>query len=267
MSECNTCPVPLIQVDVNHILGDIIGERYGISPEAVHSYKAAAAKAFNAVKRARGTGWLGWTELPYNQKEIVEDIEQTAKGIAERFESFVVLGIGGSALGPIAVHQALKHLRYNELSREQRGTPRFYVEDNIDPERMQALLDVIDVKTTCFNIVTKSGATAETMSQYLIISELLKKDVGDGWQQHIIATTDKENGNLIKLAKKEGFKHFFIPSSVGGRFSELSPVGLLPAAVCGIDIKLMLNGAACMDQHCASEDLWENPALDRKSVV
>ena len=171
-----------------------------------------------------------------------------------------MLGIGGSALGPIAVHQALKHLHYNEGTKAQRGHPRFYVEDNIDPERMQALLDVIDLKTTCFNIITKSGATAETMSQYLIISDLLKKEVGEGWQDHIVATTDSEKGNLIRLARQEGFKLFYIPSGVGGRFSELSPVGLLPAAVCGIDIRTMLSGAACMDQHCASDKLWENPA-------
>lgn len=120
------------------------------------------------------------------------------------------------------------------------------MEDNIDPERMAALMDVIDVKRTCFNVITKSGATAETMSQYLIVSEMLKREVGEGWEKHIIATTDHEKGNLIKLAKEHGFELFYIPSSVGGRFSELSPVGLLPAAVCGIDIREMLEGAAAM---------------------
>ena len=225
-----------IKTDINYLMAETLGYQYGISPEVINDKAAQAAQALKAVQKARGTGWLGWTELPYNQDAIVEDILQTAKSINERFESFVVLGIGGSALGPIAVHQALKHLHYNEGTKAQRGHPRFYVEDNIDPERMKALLDVIDVKTTCFNIITKSGGTAETMSQYLIISDLLKKAVGETWHEHIIATTDKEKGNLIKLAKKEGFKLFFVPSSVGGRFSELSPVGLLPAAGCGIDI-------------------------------
>ena len=172
-----------------------------------------------------------------------------------------MLGIGGSALGPIAIQQALNHLHYNELPAEKRGGPRLYVEDNIDPERMAALMDVIDVKRTCFNVITKSGATAETMSQYLIVSEMLKKEVGEGWEKHIIATTDHEKGNLIKLAKEHGFELFYIPSSVGGRFSELSPVGLLPAAVCGIDIREMLEGAAAMDKRCQSDDVWKNPAL------
>lgn len=261
MDNCAHCMAPMVEIDVNHLMADTLGERYGISSQVLDAYGDAAKKAFHAVKKSRGTGWLGWTELPYNQNEIVEDIIKTATEISQQFDAFVVLGIGGSALGPIAVHQALKHLRYNEGTREQRGHPRFYVEDNIDPERMQALLDVIDVKTTCFNIITKSGATAETMSQYLIISDLLKKQVGDGWQRHIIATTDSEKGNLVKLAKKEGFKLFYIPSSVGGRFSELSPVGLLAAAVCGIDIRTMLGGAKCMDERCESDDLWKNPAL------
>ncbi|MDR0897899.1 MAG: glucose-6-phosphate isomerase, partial [Oscillospiraceae bacterium] len=220
-----------------------------------------AADAHRRVQQARGSGMLGWTELPYNQGEIIEKIEQVAADVRARFDAFVVLGIGGSALGPIAVQQALNHMRYNELPVEKRGGPRLYVEDNIDPERMASLLDVIDPRTTCFNVITKSGATAETMSQYLIISDLLKKTVGEGWQQHIIATTDQSRGNLIQLVRAEGLTAFVIPNGVGGRFSEMSPVGLLAAAVCGIDIRAMLDGARLMDEACKGGDLWQNPAL------
>ncbi|NLB39064.1 MAG: glucose-6-phosphate isomerase [Clostridiales bacterium] len=262
-SEASGAP---IRIDMNHLMADMLGERYGIARWQLDPYASAAQRAFDAVKKNRGTGWLGWTELPYNQDEIVADILETAAGIRKRFDTFVVLGIGGSALGPIAVQQALNHLHYNELPREKRPGPRLYVEDNIDPERMAALLDIIDVRTTCFNIITKSGATAETMSQYLIITDLLKKTVGMGWQEHVIATTDREKGNLIKLAKEEGFKHYYVPSSVGGRFSELSPVGLLAAAVCGIDIQQLLAGAAAMDERCQSSALWENPALLQAAV-
>lgn len=250
-----------IVLDVNHMMSDMLGFQYGIDPEQVSAMAAVAASAQAVVQKNRGTGWLGWMELLYNQGDIVAKIEKVAAQVRERFDAFVVLGIGGSALGPIAVQYALNHQRYNELPAEKRGGPRFYVEDNIDPERMASLLDVIDVKRTCFNIITKSGATAETMSQYLIISDLLKKQVGDGWQKHIIATTDQEKGNLIKLAQKEGFELFYIPSSVGGRFSELCPVGLLPAAVCGIDIRALLEGAAAMDGRCQNPDVWQNPAL------
>ena len=250
-----------IRLNVNAMMADIVGYRYGISAAQVDEYAPAAAAARQAVQAARGTGMLGWTELPYNQEEVLRHIEKTAARVRSEFDAFVVLGIGGSALGPIAVQQALNHLHYNELPAEKRGGPRLYVEDNIDPERMQALLDVIDVKKTCFNVITKSGATAETMSQYLIISDLLKKEVGDGWNKHIIATTDCERGNLIKLAKENDFDLFFIPVSVGGRFSEMSPVGLLPAAVTGVDIRAMLEGAAAMDARCQNDDVWKNPAL------
>lgn len=260
MANCENCMIPQLKLDVNHLMADFLGDDKGVTRAEVDALKPMAQKAQQAVEKNRGTGWLGWTELPYNQGDIVDDIENTARQICKDFEAFVVLGIGGSALGPIAVQQALNHLRYNELPREKRG-PRFYVEDNIDPERMASLFDVIDVKKTCFNIITKSGATAETMSQYLILSEALKNAVGEGWQKHIIATTDVQKGNLIKLAKAEGFKLFYIPASVGGRFSELSPVGLLPAAVCGIDIRQLLAGAKCMDQRCKTDDVWQNPAL------
>ena len=254
----NKAPITL---NVNHMMADTIGLQYGIDREQVNSYAPFAAAANQAVQAVRGTGWLGWTELPYNQEEILKHIEETAARVRAKFDTFVVLGIGGSALGPIAVQQALNHLHYNDLPAEKRGGPRLFVEDNIDPERMQALLDVIDVKTTCFNVISKSGTTAETMSQYLTISELLKKECGDKWAEHIIATTDAAKGNLFKMSRENGFDRFVIPDSVGGRFSELTPVGLLPAAVCGIDIRAMLEGAAAMDARCKSDDVWQNPAL------
>ena len=260
MEDCKMCMVPQIQLDVNHMMSVTLGER-GISEQEVAALRDAAEKAYENVRAHRGQGWLGWTELPYNQEAVIADIEKTAAEVRKQFDTFVVLGIGGSALGPIAVQQALNHLHYNELPAEKRSGPRFYVEDNIDPERMAALFDVIDVKTTCFNVITKSGATAETMSQYLIVSEMLKREVGEGWQEHIIATTDESRGNLIKLVKSEGFESFVIPNGGGGRFSEMCPVGLLAAAVCGIDIRAMLKGAAAMDERCKTDDMMKNPAL------
>ncbi|RYD03230.1 hypothetical protein N752_20575 [Desulforamulus aquiferis] len=155
-----------------------------------------------------------------------------------------MLGIGGSALGPLAVQTALNHLHYNELQAEKRVGPRFYVVDNVDPERMQALFDIIDLQKTVFNVISKSGSTSETMSQFMIVSKMLKEKLGSDYAKNIIATTDQAKGNLIRLAKEEGYTTFIIPEGVGGRFSELSPVGLLPAAVCGIDIKELLAGAA-----------------------
>lgn len=249
-----------IKFDYNNMMDDFIGEQ-GISENEILSEMFTAGKAYGYFKQNRGTGMMGWSELPYNQAAIVEDIIETAEKIRDDYDNFVVLGIGGSALGPIAVFNALCHLHYNDLPAKKRGGPKFYVEDNVDPERMNALLDVIDVKRTMFNVITKSGATSETMSQYLIISKILKDKLGDKYNKNIIATTSAEKGNLIKIAKAENFKTFYIPEGVGGRFSELCPVGLLPAAVLGIDIKGLLDGAAYADKHASSENAFENAPL------
>lgn len=250
-----------IRIDYNNMMSDFIGEEQGLTLKDLQNAKSLTDAAFKDVKANRGAGMMGWTELPYNQKEIVEDIIATAKNIRRKFDNFVVLGIGGSALGPTAVFQSLCHLRHNELSRKKRKAPKFYVEDNVDPERMASLLDILDLDKTVFNVITKSGATSETMSQYLIIMDILKKRYGDKASEHMIATTSANKGNLIKLAKDENLKTFYIPDGVGGRFSELCPVGLLAAAVLGIDIKSMLKGAAYMDKICSSASIKKNPAL------
>lgn len=250
-----------IRLDVNHMMADMLGSEYGVTQAQLAAMQDAAVKAQHAVEANRGTGWLGWMNLPYNQEEIVSEIEKVADHVRKTFKYFVVLGIGGSALGPIAVHQALNHLHYNELPDSKRPGPKFYVEDNIDPERMAALMDVIELDKACFCIISKSGGTAETMSQYLIVTEALKAQVGADWVKHIIAVTDHEKGNLIKLAKENGFITFYIPDGVGGRFSEMCPVGLVPAACCGIDIRAMLKGAAAMDERCKTDDMMKNPAL------
>ncbi len=250
-----------IKLDYNNVMAEFVGEKEGFTSADFSKCKQLAASALSYVHQNRGTGMMGWTELPYNQKEIVADIIATAKDIKKKFDNFVVLGIGGSALGPIAAFQALCHLRHNELPKSKRKAPKLYVEDNVDPERMAALLDVIDLDKTIFNVVTKSGATSETMAQYLIIMDILKKKYGDKAKEHMIATTSESKGNLIKIAKEEGLKTFYIPDGVGGRFSELCPVGLLPAAVCGIDIKQLLAGAAYMDKLCKNKDYRKNPAM------
>jgi glucose-6-phosphate isomerase len=249
-----------IKLDINHMMNDFLGGN-GLDRAQIEAMEPALRKAHAQVEANRGKGMQGWMDLPYDQAEVVQSIEKKAAEIRAQFDAFVVLGIGGSALGPAAVHQALNHLRYNELPDGVRPGPRLYIEDNIDPERMASLLDVIDVKKTCFNVITKSGGTAETMSQYLIVLDLLKKAVGEDYRRHILITTSRSKGFLIKIAEREGYDTFYIPDGVGGRFSELSPVGLIPAAVCGIDIRGLLEGAKAMDERCKTDDVWKNPAL------
>lgn len=247
-----------IRVDFNNMMEEMLGEK-GISSSEIEALSGQLQKAAQAMEQNRGS--MKWRELPYNQDKIVADILETAAGLQSWCEDFVVLGIGGSALGPLAVQQALNHLKYNDLPREKRGGPRLFVEDNVDPERMQALLDVIDLDKTVFNVVTKSGGTSETMSQLLIVSDLIEKRLGkDALKKHIIATTDEKKGNLIKIAKQLGLKTYYVPDGVGGRFSELCPVGLLAAVVCNIDIKELLAGAAYMDSVTREKDVWRNPA-------
>lgn len=248
-----------IRLDYNNMMSTAVAD--GFTDKDFSSRLGEITNAFEAVKAGRGKNMMGWTDLPYNQTEVIEDILATAKYVRKNFEYFVVLGIGGSALGPIAAFQAICHLHYNDLPKRKRKGPKFYVEDNVDPERMMALLDVIDVEKTMFNVITKSGSTSETMTQYLIINDILTSKLGDKAKDHIIATTSRATGNLIKIAQKEGYKTFYIPDGVGGRFSELCPVGLFPAAVNGIDIKSLVNGAKYMDEQCQSANVKKNPAL------
>ena len=248
-----------IRVDYTNMTDKYIAK--GISAKTLDAHKklAKTAHAYVAENRGKDELFMGWTELPYNQDAIVADILNTAKLVRRKFDNFVVLGIGGSALGPIMAFNALCHLHYNDLPKSKRKGPKFFVEDNVDPVRMKELLDVIDVTKTCFNVISKSGATSETMAQYLIISDLLKK-AGVNIKENVIFTTDAKKGNLVKISKSlGGVKSYVLPDGVGGRFSELSPVGLLPAAVLGIDIKAMLKGAAYMDKLCKTADLKRTP--------
>ena len=250
-----------IRMDYNNMFKEYVGE-YGISPSEIDALSAKIDAAKKAMTKKRASGEMDWRDLPYNQSEVVDEILSYVAETKDKFDAFVVLGIGGSALGPLAVQQAINHPYYNELPREKRGDyPKLYICDNVDPEKLVYLFQTVDVTKCLFNVISKSGSTSETMSQFMIIKELLDKKLGKELaREHIVCTTDKEKGNLIKIAKEEGYKLFTILSGVGGRFSELTPVGLLAAAFCGINIKEMLAGAAVMDEICGNENIYENPA-------
>ena len=250
----------MLKLDYNYMMADFIG-KHGITKADFDGLVDKFAAAHKGMVEKRAAGKMDFRDLPYNQDEIVADILAYTAEMKGGIDAFVVLGIGGSALGPMAVHQAINNPYYNELPLEKRGgNPRFYVADNVDPERLTYLFTVIDPTKCLFNVVSKSGSTSETMSQFMIIKALLEEKLGkDAAKKHIVCTTDHKNGNLIKIAKDEGYKTFYIPSGVGGRFSQLTPVGLLPAAFCGIDIAELLKGAAVMDELCKKECVFENP--------
>lgn len=243
----NWCEKMRIRLDFNNVMQDFIDG--GFSQKNFDDLSEKITNAANQLDSKRANGQMDWRNLPYNQP--VDEILDYAAQVQKNFESIVVLGIGGSALGPIALQQAINHPYYNELPREKRKFPKFYVADNVDPERLVYLFDVIDLDKTLFIVISKSGSTSETMSQFMIIKDMMEKELGkENAKSHIVCITDSEKGNLIKIAKNENYKTFYIPAGVGGRFSQLSPVGLLPAAICGIDIKELLAGAAFMDEAC-----------------
>ena len=248
-----------LRLNFNNMMEAFVGEK-GIQEEEIAAIAAEIEDAEKAMVAKRANGGMDWRDLPYNQDQVVEDILEYAAWAKEEFDAFVVLGIGGSALGPIALQQALNHPYYNELSKEKRGGwPKFYVADNVDPERLVYLFQTIDPARTLFNVTSKSGGTSETMSQFMIIKSMLEEQLGkEEAAKHIVCTTDAEKGNLRPICDQEGYKSFVIPAGVGGRFSELTPVGLLPAAMTGIDIKELLAGAAFMDEQCKEEDTYRN---------
>lgn len=217
----------------------------------------AAASRFREVHaevdRRRAAGELGFLALPYDGKAArgTRSCADELRG----FDTVVVLGIGGSALGASALFQALTRPFWNELGDEQRqGYPRLYVLDNVDPSTIDPLLRRLDPGRTLFSVVSKSGTTAETMAQFLVAREWLRRALGeDAYRRHLVFTTDPEKGVLRQLARDEDVAALPIPRGVGGRFSVLSAVGLLPAALVGIDIDALLAGGRAME--------------DRKSVV
>jgi len=251
----------MIKLDYNFMLDTSIG-KHGISQKDVQKDTAKMLAAHKTVLDNRGKGWQEWTELVNAPVAELQKIKADLKPVFEKAESFVVLGIGGSALGPLSVFSALLHYRHNELPRAKRKAPKFYVEDNIDPERMQALLDVIDLKTAYFNVITKSGETSETLAQFLILYDILKKQLGAAEaKKRIIVTTTIGKGTLYKIAEKEGFKIYGVGEGVGGRFSVFSSVGLIPFAALGIDIEKLIAGAKKMAESSYIADPTKNAAL------
>ncbi|MGA1790935.1 MAG: glucose-6-phosphate isomerase [bacterium] len=253
----------MFRLDVNHMMADIIGAEHGIAGEKIDAVMERVAWAHNQIKKRRAEGGMGFTELPY-QEEGVDLILRTAEKINRQWENFVLLGIGGSALGPIAVHTALHSDFYNfspPVKRQDRS--RVFFMDNIDPDRIEYLLDFLEdsLDRTIFNVVTKSGGTAETLANFLVFRDRLRKRLGNGrLSEHFIVTTDPESGTLRKIALEEKYSILTIPKGVGGRFSVFTPVGLLPSAVSGIDIHALLDGARQMDHACQNADPWGNPA-------
>ena len=222
-----------------------------------------AASAFEAAhsrfREIVASGVVGFVDVATDEKLLNQSIAfaESAQG---KFDDVVVLGIGGSALGTIALRTALLRPAWNTLtSAERGGRPRLHVLDNVDPVTIAALLDRLDLARSLWIVISKSGGTAETMSQFLIVHARYAA-AGLAPADNFVFVTDPKQGALRPLAQRLGVRALDIPPNVGGRFSVLTPVGILPAALAGIDVRALLDGAADMSRRCEKAQLGRNPA-------
>ena len=259
----------MIKLDYKCADSSVIGFEHGLNiSEEFENYKEQIASIIldlNQRKDKPAQG-LQWMNLGYSE-ETAWYVKEYAALVENRFENILVLGIGGSALGGLAVTYALLQPFWNFLSKEQRNNfPRIFFLDNIDPDEMCALLDMLDLKRTLVNVITKSGDTAETMAQYMILKDRLEKELGDDYRKNIVATTDKKTGILRQISEQEGYKTFVVPDDVGGRFSVFSAVGLLPFALVGINIDDIINGIKDMDLALKNTDIYQNIAAQNALI-
>jgi len=247
----------MIDLDYTNMLAP--GVSGGI-PASEWPPRELAAKAKAALDGRRAAGELGFLDLPGDAALHAQSLD-FARRVSGRYDDVVVLGIGGSALGPIALRTALRRPYWNMLDAEARaGNPRLHVLDNLDPATIGALLDHVALARTLFIVTSKSGGTAETMSQYLVVRERLARE-RLALAQHVVFVTDPAKGALRPIANAEGIPALDIPANVGGRFSVLSPVGILPAALVGIDTAALLEGAGAMASRCDGASAESDPAL------
>ncbi len=235
-----------------------------VKNDELEAIKAEIATAHKTLLDGTGEGndFLGWVDLPTNyDREEYARIKAAAKKIQNSCDVFVVIGIGGSYLGARAVVEYLKSPLYNNL---KKNTPDIYFSGcNISAQSMNELLAICEGKDVCINVISKSGTTTEPAVAFRVFRELLEKKYGkDGARERIFVTTDKARGTLKKFSDDAGYETFVVPDDVGGRFSVLTAVGLLPIAVSGVDIDGLMKGAADAAEYCkASADPESNDCM------
>ena len=256
-----------VRLYYKNVTSEIIGSEHGITPAQLIALAEKTSPLIGRLNVGRKAGKTPYRDLPTNKK-IAEGVKQLAAELKGRCENLVVLGIGGSALGNIALQTALNPYMHN-LDSAQRTGPGLFVFDNTDPGQLASFLDWVGDKLdkTIFNVISKSGQTSETASQFLIVRQLLLDKLGtDGLKNQVVATTDAKQGTLRRIADDVGMRCLEVPDGVGGRFSVLSAVGLFSAAMCGIDIDSLLKGARDMDAKVSCEDFYKNPAAINAAV-
>jgi len=251
-----TTPIAsLLSFSLDNALEKAVGPDHGLTDEDWTRLEGKIASGHAALMEARKAGQYGFADLPH-VREGLDAIQAQARIAADRFADFVILGIGGSALGTRAVLSALGPTYPVPGS----VRPRVHVVDNIDPGCLAELLQNFDPATTGFNVITKSGGTPETATQFLLVKDYLERSRPGKVAEHLWITTDPERGDLRAIVEKESLPSFPVPKEVGGRYSVLSPVGLFPCAVAGVDVSGLLAGAARFDRYWQEADPLANPA-------
>ena len=248
-------------IDFGNMIAGVL-EGAGLEPGRLRGDLAERFRSAHAdVQARRSTGEMGFFDLP-EDRALAAEVRRAAGAHGRGIDALAVIGIGGSALGAAALRDALLPPLWNELGdRARGGLPRLHILDNPDPDTVAPLLARLDPARTLFNVVSKSGATAETMAQFLVVWRKLEAALGEAAiRDRVLVTTSPERGPLRELAAEHGLPALPLPDNVGGRFSVLSPAGLLPAAVAGVDIEAVLDGAAAMAARCTAPELAENPA-------
>ncbi|MGC8964479.1 MAG: glucose-6-phosphate isomerase [Brevinematia bacterium] len=248
----------LFKFDYSYCMSNYIGNRVGISEDELKSYEKKVERFHQNLMNKAGKD-LGFYNLPYDEYNL-KDIKEKLKKFKDKFDTQVVLGIGGSGLGPAALQSSLLNYLSNELPKEKRNGMKTYIIDNVDPDWFSDIMEVIDPEKTVFVMISKSGSTAETAAGFLACVTKFKEIFNNRIKDHLIAVTDPHKGELRKFVNEFGIESFPIPENVGGRFSVLSSVGLVPGELMGIDINSLLEGAREMDKVSRNPKLLENPA-------
>lgn len=247
-------------IDYRNATADAVGADHGVSLDELKALQGYISEQHARINDEHANDIQRWQNLPDNTA-LADEIKAFADEARALYSDYILIGIGGSSLGAIATIMALCHPYRNLMSDEQRGGPRFFVLDNPDPEKVKATLEIVDLTKTLVNVVSKSGATAETAANFLVVRDALVAAVGEEQAaKQIIATTDPETGILRQMADAQGYRTFPVPPGVDGRQTVLSAVGLIPAALAGVDIHQLHAGAAAMRERLKTDNVLENPA-------
>lgn len=239
----------MLELDYTNVLDDIVGHAHGIPKIAFEKAAASSKHIVDDIQKAHASGTIGFGDLPSDEK-AVKAVTDFARSHA--YPNILILGIGGSALGPAALEAALA---------TPKAGKRLIALDNIDPDFIRASLDTISPQDTLVNVIAKSGVTAETMATFAVVRQWMVDALGEAKaRERFVVTTDPQKGDLLAIARQENYPAFEIPPNIGGRFSVLTPVGTLPAALLGLNVESIMEGAREAGTQ-ARNGFFQNPAL------